>query len=195
MAEKIICRVVVEVLGKPREHIEKAMKGYIEKIKKDERYTITREDSAEMKKQESELWATFTELEMEMKDIQDMISFCFDYMPSVIEILEPTKLTLSDKGFSDFFNDLQARLHGVDMIAKQVKLENDGLKRTMNQLLKNYLTILLGKGDSTLEQLSKFTGVAEDKLGDYLDKLMDEGLVKMEKGVYSLNREKFEKNE
>ena len=170
------------------------MKGYIEKIKKDERYKVSREEFAEVKKQESDLWATFTELEMEIKNVQDLISFCFDYMPSIIEVLKPVKITLSDKGFSDFFNDLQARLHQVDMIAKQVKLENDSLKMNMGKLLRNYLTILLGKESLTLEQLSKFTGVVEEKLGDYLDNLIDEGLVKMEKGAYSLNKEKL-KNE
>lgn len=195
MPEKILCRVVIEVLGKPKEHIEQAIKSYIEKIKKDERYKILREEFAELKKQESELWATFTELEMEIKDVQDLIGFCFDYMPSVVEILKPSKLILSDKDFSDFFNDLQARLHQVDMVAKQVKMENDGLKVNMGKLLRNYLTVLLGKGDSSLKQLSRLTGVAEEKLGDYLDNLIDEGLVKMEKGVYSLNKEKLNKDE
>ena len=183
----ILCRTVIEVLGKPRGHIEKVMKEYVEKIKKDENYKVLREDFAEIKKQESELWATFTELEMEIKNVQDLISFCFDYMPSIIEIIKPTKIEMSDKDFSDFFNDLQARLHHVDMVAKQVKLENDGLKVNMGKLLKNYLTVLLRKGGLTLEQLSKFTGVQEGRLGDYLDRLLDKGVVRMEKGVYSLS--------
>jgi len=183
----------MEVLGKPKEHVEKAMKDYMERIKKDEKYKVLREEFAELKKQESDLWATFTEMEMEVGNVQDLINFCFDYMPSIIEILKPDKITLSDKGFSDFFNDLQARLHHVDMIAKQVKLENDNLKVNTGKLLRNYLVVLLGKGNFNLEQLSKFTGVQKDKLGDYIDKLLDEELVKMEKGVYSLNREKLGK--
>lgn len=193
MAEKILCRAIIEILGKPQEHVEKSMKDYVKKIKEDDKYKVKREESAEIKKQESELWATFTELEMEVENIQDLISFCFDYMPSIVEILEPEKMTLTDKDISIFFNDLQARLHSVDMVAKQVKLENDSLGANMAKLLKNYLTVLLGKGDLTLEQLSRFTGVKEETLGDYLDKLLDESLVKLEKGVYSLNEEKLVK--
>ncbi|MBR9683610.1 hypothetical protein GOV03_03650 [Candidatus Woesearchaeota archaeon] len=195
MSEKIMCRTVIEVLGKPREHIEEVIKGYIKKIKEDERFTVTREEFAEIKKQESELWATFAELEMEVEDIQHLISFCFDYMPSVLEILEPTKITLTDKGFSEFFNDLQAKLHGVDMVAKQVKMENDSLKMNMGKLLRNYLTILLGKNEMDIEQLRKFTGVKEDILGDYLDRLIDEKIVKMENGIYCLDSKKLVKNE
>jgi hypothetical protein len=194
MQDKIVSRVVIEVLGKPEEHVDKAMKGYIERLKKDKRYKILREEFAEVKKQESGLWSTFTELEMEVENMQDLIGFCFDYMPSMLEVLTPSKIELSDKGFSDFFNDLQARLHQVDMIAKQVKMENDSLKINMGKLLRNYLTVLLGKGEQTLEQLGRLTGVAEEKLGDYMDKLIDEGLVKLEKEIYSLNPEKLKEN-
>jgi DNA repair exonuclease SbcCD ATPase subunit len=195
MSDKILCRVVIEVLGKPKEHVEKAMQSYIEKIKKDEKLKVLREEFAEVKKQESEFWATFTELEMEIEDVQNLIGFCFDYMPSVVEILNPSKIEMSDKGFSDFFSDLQARLHQVDMVAKQVKMENNSLKMNMGKLLRNYLTILLGKNALTLEQLSRFTGVTKDILGDYLDKLLDEGLVRMENEIYSLNQEKLKKKE
>jgi hypothetical protein len=188
MTEKIACRAVIEVLGKPKEHVEKAIRSYVEKIKKDERYKILREEFAEIKKQESELWATFTELELEIRDVKDLISFCFDYMPSIIEILEPPKIEISDKDLSDFFNDLQARLHQVDMIAKQVKLENDSLKKNMRRLVRNYLIVLLGKGRLTLEQLSRLTGVQQDKLGDYLDQMIDEGLVELEEGIYHLKK-------
>ena len=186
---------MIEILGKPKEHVEKSMKDYLQKIKEDQRYKVLREEFAELKKQDDDLWATFTELEMELNEAQDMTSFCFDYMPSVIEIISPANLVISEKDLSDLFNDLQARLHQVDMIAKQLKMENDGLKLNMGRMLKNYLVVVLGRGDFDLEQLSKYTGVSEDKLGDYLDKMIDEGLVLMEKGIYSLNGEKLKKAE
>ena len=194
MVDKIICRAVIEVLGKPKEHVEKAMQEYIGNLKKDERFKINREDFAELKKQEDELWATFTELEMEVKEIKDVVSFCFEYMPSLIEIIEPDKITLTDKDFSDFFNDLQARLHQVDMIAKQVKLENEHSSMSVTKLLRNYLMMLLNERDLTLEQLSKFTGVKEELLGDYLDKLIDQKLLEMENGIYHLNKDQLIEN-
>jgi len=183
---------MIEVLGKPKEHVEQAIRTYIERIKKDERYQVQREEFAEVKKQESELWATFAELEIETKDLQHLISFCFDYMPAAIEILEPTKIELTDKECSDFFSDLQSKLHQVDMIAKQVKLENDHSNANLSKLLRNYLVILLGERNLTLEQLHKFTGMKEQVLGDFLDRLIDEGLIKMEEGIYRLNPERLD---
>ena len=191
MADKIVCRAVIEVLGKPKEHVEKAMQEYIGNLKKDERFKIIREDFAELKQQENDLWATFTELEMEVKEIKDVVSFCFEYMPSLIEIIEPDKITLTDKDFSDFFNDLQARLHQVDMIAKQVKLESEHSGMSLTKLLRNYLMMLLNERDLTLEELSKFTGIKDELLGDYLDKLIDQKILGMEKGVYHLNKEQL----
>ena len=195
MEDKIVCRAVIEVLGKPKEHVEKAMQDYIGNLKKDERFVIIREDFAELKKQEDEMWATFTELEMDVKEIKDVVSFCFEYMPSTIEIIEPDKITLTDQDFSDFFNDLQARLHQVDMVAKQVKLESEHSNVSMNKLLRNYVMILLNEQDLSLEQLSKFTGIKEDLLGDYLDELIDKKILEMENGMYHLNKEQLVKKE
>ncbi len=139
------------------------------------------------------MWATFTELEMEVREIKDVVSFCFEYMPSLIEVIEPDKITLTDQDFSDFFNDLQARLHQVDMVAKQVKLESEHSTAGLTKLLRNYLMVLLNEQDLTLEQLSKFTGIKEDLLGDYLDKLIDQKILEMENGVYHLNKDQLVK--
>ncbi len=191
MGNKIVCRAVIEVLGQPKEHVEKAMQEYIGNLKKDERYQIIREDFAELKKQDNNLWATFTEMEIEVKEIKDVVSFCFEYMPSLIEIIEPEKITLTDRDFSDFFNDLQARLHQVDMVAKQVKLESEHSNVSMNKLLRNYVVMLLNERDLSMEELSKFTGIKEEVLGDYLDGLVDQKILEMEKGVYHLNKEQL----
>ncbi|MEK6950215.1 MAG: hypothetical protein AABX13_00635 [Nanoarchaeota archaeon] len=185
----IAFRAVMEVLGKPKEHIEQALKEYIQQLKQDERYKITYEEFAETKPQEnSELWVTFAELEIQVKSIPDITSFCLDYMPSVIEILEPAEVKLSENQMTNFFNDLQAKLHQVDMVAKQVKMENDILKKSTGSLLRNYVQVLLSQRNLTSPQLSGLTGVEQDKLEDFLDKLIDEGLVDMKEGIYFLKK-------
>ncbi len=186
MEKKIILRSVIEVLGRPKEHVEASLKGYIDKLKADERYGVTSCEFAEIKEQaEQEAWATFAEVEMKVEKIEDITAFCFDYMPSMVEIIEPAEITFKDAEVSGFLNDLQAKLHQVDMVAKQVKMENDHLKRNMAALLKNYLMLLLSKKALSSIQLSSLTGVAEDKLEDYLDQLIDEGRVDLKGDLYS----------
>lgn len=178
-------RAIVEVLGKPREHVETSLSDYINKLKEDNNYTIIREEFAEAKKQDQqELWAVFTELEIKTSSFEKIINFCFDYMPSVMEIISPSSFILEDEQISAFLNDLQAKLHQVDMIAKQVKLENNHLNQNMRFLLKNYVLVMLDRANLDSEQLSKFTGVNRDILEDFLDQLIDEKVIDLKEGIY-----------
>lgn len=187
---EITFRTVMEILGKPQEHVEKSIKEYVEKLKKDEAYEILSVDFAEIKKQEKqELWASFAELEIKVKEVTQIVNFCIDYMPSLIEIIEPKELTFKDVELSQFLNDLQAKLHGIDMVAKQVKMENDMLKNNTAGLLKNYLTILLTQKEFTADQLAQLTGVKKDRLEDFLDQLIDEGKIDLKGEVYYLKKE------
>lgn len=184
----IVCRAVVEVLGKPKEHVKSSLQSYMEKLEGDERYTIKSKDIAEIKKQDEkqELWTMFAELEFECKRVEDIIAFCFDYMPSIIEILEPSELKFTDEETSHFLNDMQAKLFQVDMVAKQLTMQNNHLQTNMAGLMKNFLTVLLGNNKLTLKQLATLTGVPENKIGDYLDKLIDLGEVEQEGEHYNL---------
>ncbi len=189
MEKNIIFRAVIEVLGKPKEHVDKSLKGFINQLKENEEYSVISEDYAEIKKQEEqELWMGFAELEIKTAKIEQLTAFCFNYMPSLIEIIEPKELSISERDFSSFINDLQSKLHTVDMVAKQIKMENDHLKKNMAALMQNYLMVLLAKEAMTAEQISKLTGVKQDKLEDYLDILIDKEKVDLKEGRYHLKK-------
>ena len=189
MITNILFRAVIEVLGRPEEHVEKSLKGFVDKLKKDEDFKVDSEDYAEIKKQdEQDLWAGFAEIEASTNNVDNLIRFCFDYMPSMIEIIEPKELKLTEMDVSHFLNSLQARLHNIDMIAKQVKFENNQLNKNMAGLLRNYLLVLLSSKGFDANQLSKLTGVNQDKLEDYLDKLIDEGRIELKDGIYSAKK-------
>ncbi len=190
MEKKILFRAVIEVLGKPQEHVEKSIREYVEKLKGSKEFEVVSEEFAEIKKQDKgELWATFAELEIRTDKIDNLTGFCFDYMPSLIEVIEPTEMKVSDQEFSSFLNDLQAKLHQIDMFAKQMRVENSHLRRNMGGLLKNYLTVLLSKGNLSSKQLAGLTGINEEKLGDFLDQLIDSGKVELKDGIYSLKKD------
>ncbi|MFH1396131.1 MAG: hypothetical protein ABIG93_01910 [archaeon] len=186
----IVCRAVIEVLGKPKEHVESSLQKYLEKLEADEKYTIKTKDVAEIKKQdgEQELWTIFAEIEFESKKVEDVISFCFDYMPSIIEVLEPSELKYKAEEVSNFLNDMQAKLFQVDMVAKQLTMQNSHLQKNMAGLMKNFLLVLLGKNKLTLKQLVAFTGVPEKSLGDYLDKLIDTEKIELDGEHYYLKQ-------
>ncbi len=193
MGKKILFRAVVEVLGKPKEHVDSTLKGYLKKLKENSKYEVLKEDLAELKQhEESELWMAFAELEIKTSGVTEIIDFCFDYMPSLIEIIEPEELQLDSLMVSSFLNDMQAKLHGVDMLAKQMKIENQLTNQSLARLLNNYVTLLLQNHNLSSEQLSKLTGMNIDILEDYLDKMIDEGKVDLKEGIYFLKEAEIE---
>ena len=181
----IRCRAIIEVLGKPKEHVEKSIKEYVEHIKKDSELVVLNEDYSEVKEQ-GNLWSQFVELELVIKGTFKLIAFCFDYMPSSIEVLKPDHLIMTNPELSNFLNDLQARLHSVDMTVKKLKAENDFLKLNMNAILHNAILVCLNGRKFNMEQLSKITGVEKKELEIFVEKLVNDNKIKKENDMYSL---------
>ena len=181
----IRCNIIIEVLGKPKEHVEDSLKQYIEHIKEDSELVVISEKYSEIKEQ-GQLWSKFVELELVVKGTNKLISFCFEYMPSSIEVIKPEQLILTNNEISNFFNDLQARLHNVDMVVKQLNAENNLLKLNMNAIIHNAILICLKVSKLSLEQLSQVTGVDKKELEIFIEKLIKENKIKKEDNTYSL---------
>lgn len=183
--QQIRFRTIIEILGKPKEHVEESLKKYVEQIKNDGNFMLLKEDYVPAE-QKGKLFSTFAELEIVSKSLPAMIGFCFDYMPSTMEIIKPEELKLKMTDLSSMLIDLQARLHKVDMVAKSFKIENDFIKRNMNALTRNLVLLLLKSKNLNLQDLSKFTGINEKELEPFLETLIKDNKIKKEEGVYSL---------
>ncbi len=181
----IRCRTIIEVLGKPKEYVEDSIKKYIEHIKEDSELVILHEEYSDTKEQ-GKLYSKFVELELVIKGTAKLIGFCFEYMPSSIEVLKPEHLIQTNSELSNFLNDLQARLHNVDMIVKQLKAENDFLRKNMNAVVHNAIMICLKISKLSLEQLSQITGIDKKELEQFVEKLLKENKIKKENDLYSL---------
>ena len=181
----IRCRTILEILGKPKEHVEKTIKDYINDIKEDSNLIILNESFAEAKQQEG-MWSTFAEIEMVVKGIPKLVSFCFDYMPSSIEIIKPEELMLKNRHISDMVNDLQAKLHTVDMTVKKLRVENDFLKRNMTTSFQNAIAVLLKMREMDADELSNFTGIPKEEIGIIIEELVKNNKIKKEENKYKL---------
>jgi hypothetical protein len=181
----IRCKIIIEILGKPKEHVEKTLRMYVDKIKDDSDLTVLNSRFADAQEKDN-LWATFVELELVIKGIQKLIAFCFDYMPSSVEIIKPEEFSMKKSTVENMLNDLQARLHTVDMIVKQQRNENEFLKKNLNKSVSNVILISLASGSLNKEKLSKVTGIHDKELQILLDKLIKENKISKENELYSL---------
>ncbi len=118
-------------MGSPKEHVEKAIKTVVEKLKKEDNVKLTKEDISKTAKIK-EFWSTFAEVEIEIENIARLFDICFDYMPSSVEILEPEKIDLKSEYITDLLNDLLAKLHRYDMLVKNLNAQNFVLKKKLN---------------------------------------------------------------
>ncbi|HLC64796.1 MAG TPA: hypothetical protein VJI46_01580 [Candidatus Nanoarchaeia archaeon] len=182
----IRAKAIIEVLGKPKEHVEKAIRAYVEKIKTDGGFVILKEDYADAE-EKSALWSTFVELDMVAGSITELIGFCFDYMPSSIDIIKPEYFTISSRELNAVMNDLQAKLHNVDMVAKNRAAETDFLKRNLKTMTENTIALILAYKNCSLDEISSILKIEREELVPIVDGMEKNDKVKKEGEKYSLH--------
>lgn len=180
------CRAIIEVMGKPKEHVESSIKKYVEQIKGNPELIIVKDKYEPIKEIEG-LFSTFVELEMAVKNITAFVGFCFDYMPSSIEIIRPERLVIMNNEMSGFLNDLQARLHNTDMLLKRLTAESDVLKKNLHNSFINVISILLSvKGKLSLEEIARFSGIEKNQLEKFLSNMAKNNKVKKDGDKFAL---------
>ncbi|MBU3913538.1 MAG: hypothetical protein KKB21_01345 [Nanoarchaeota archaeon] len=135
MAEKIQAVMIFEILGKPPEYINETLSGIIEKMGGEKGVSITSKKIHEPKPVEnSEVFTSFAEVEAEVEGLQRLMTILFAYMPAHIEILAPSELRLKNFDFCASCNDILAKLHNYDGVAKTMLYERNNLLNQLNQL-------------------------------------------------------------
>ncbi len=147
MAEKaIIARMIIEVLGSPKEHVEETIRQVIKKLESEKGIRLINQKTYETEEQkDTKLWSTFSEVEFSPEDLKKLMELCFDYMPSSIEIIEPAGMNMDSGDISDLLNDLLSRLHKYDMILKNMHAENMVMKHDIELIKKAARTAIENK--------------------------------------------------
>ena len=115
--------VVIEILGKPMEYIQQILRTMLDKMKKETMFEIVKEKTAEPREHEG-YFTTFVDLEIVIKDMNALQEFIFAYLPSSVEIVNPTELNMSLNDANTLFNNMAARLHTYDDFTKKLKVAN-----------------------------------------------------------------------
>lgn len=188
--DMITFRAILEVLGAPKEHVEKSIALFVDNIKNNENYTVLSEEIHPAEDaEEKDMFVTFAELEMETERLSNIANFCFDFMPSSIEIIEPERLTYLAGDLSNFFNDLQAKLHDLDMTAKQFRVQNSNLKNNSVKLLRNMVLLALRyEGPLSVEKLGERVGIPADQLRPILEKTEKQGYITSSDQGYTIKK-------
>ena len=134
--KKIKALLILEIIGRPPEHVIATLNEIIGKINAEKGVTISNKKIKEpvLVKDQKDLYITFAEIEVELKEILYLPILIFKYMPSNIEIFEPEAITLNTAGWNDIFNEFTRRLHEYDEIARVLDFQNKELQEKLKEL-------------------------------------------------------------
>lgn len=133
--QKVTAMIVIEVLGRPKEHLVKTLEEIKGKIDAEKGVKVTDFDIKEptVAKDRKDLFTTFAEIELEADHIQTLSIIAFKYMPAHIEILEPENLRITNNQYADTLSEIIRRLHKYDELLRVMQVEKRILEKKLNE--------------------------------------------------------------
>lgn len=130
----IRCSVMLEILGKPADYIDEIMRKVVSTMEGEANITVLDKKFNEPKEVENGLFSTFSELELLMKNMATAMEFILSYMPSHIEIIEPSEMKFGMLDANEFLNRFAGKVHQYDEVLKRTDIENVMLKNKIAEL-------------------------------------------------------------
>lgn len=161
--------MIVEMAGRPAEHLTESLEKHVnilrkvkdikvEKIEVSEARIIERKDNEKAE----DMFTAFAECEFEIPSFSRLAETMFDFMPSSVEVIEPSSVELDTFEATGLLNNISGRLHRYDDIAKiageKIRLMDEQLKiakKILND--KDKRIAELEKGIKTSKKVKKKT--------------------------------------
>ncbi len=112
----IKARFILEVVGSPAELVTKTLNNIVDSIK--EVFSVEDVYIDKPEKKGKNLFSSFVELVITFDNIQAFFGFMLYYTPSVVEIIEPYKLSISAGELENISNDIMSKVHEIDKMLK-----------------------------------------------------------------------------
>ena len=134
MAQKIRAILILEVAGRPKEHVAETIITHVGELEKAKGVEMLRKVISDPKEVEAdgmetgrEMFSCFAEVEIEVIDFSRLTELIFDFFPSSVEIVDPANINLNSQEATTFINNLSGRLHRYDEIAKISQMQSHQL--------------------------------------------------------------------
>jgi hypothetical protein len=157
--------MIIEMAGRPEKHLTESLEKHVgvlrevkdaevHEIKVSEPRALARgegsADSGERDKEGEEMFTAFAECDFEIPSFARLSETMFDFMPSSVEVIEPSSVEMDATEATDLLNNISGRLHRYDEIAK---IAGERL-RQMDAQLKAMQAALIER-DKTIGKLKK----------------------------------------
>jgi len=144
--KKIRVAFILEILGRPPEHISKILAELVEQLGTEKGIKVISSDIHQPKKiegqkeetkevtVEAELYTAFASIEIEVEELSNLLVILFKYMPSHLEFISPERLEVSNTELRDLLIDILSRMHRYDEITRTVIEEKNILENQLRMI-------------------------------------------------------------
>ncbi len=126
-----VIRSIIEVLGYPEEHVNAVTENVVKKLKSENGIQVLKENVNKAEKVKDTIHASMIEVELKINDYSKLINFCYDYLPSSIEVIDTEKIAVSAREFTNGLNDMLVKLHQYNLTTNNILTQ---LEKTKNQI-------------------------------------------------------------
>jgi hypothetical protein len=133
--QKITVAMIIEVAGRPPEYLENSLKIHLDKLNniKDVRLISSKIAEPRLIETEKDLYTCFGEVEVEVLGMAKLMDLIFDFMPSSVEIINPSEIEFNCQEATMFANDMAGRLHKYDEVAKIARMQVQQLSQQLQR--------------------------------------------------------------
>lgn len=133
--QKIQIRFILEVLGRPAEHVKEVTQGIVQRIANEKNIKIIEQEIHEPVpvKEAENLFTTFVEITAEIENLATYFGIIFTYFPSNIEIISPDKVVFNIKDINEIGAALVSRVHEYETVVKKLMHNTEILTKQLEQ--------------------------------------------------------------
>ena len=134
--EQISAKFILEILGRPAEHLTTALEELIAKIGTEKGIVLVSKKinkPTPVEKAEN-LWTAFADIELKFETLPHFFNAVMTYMPAHVEVFDPESLKFNTFQLNELANFVVAKLHNYDALAKRLMGEREILIRKLEHL-------------------------------------------------------------
>ena len=134
--EKVKANLIIEIMGRPPEHIKEALNTLVIKMGSEKGVNILDKKYHEPKpvKETKNLFTAFAEVNVEFDSLEIFFTIIMIYMPSNVEVYEPERFKLNAAEINSLGNHLVSKLHRYEEITKRALMERNILLQQLEYL-------------------------------------------------------------
>lgn len=134
--EKISAKFIIEILGRPAEHLMSSLTDLVAKIGTEKGVSVVSKTINKPKPVEKtdNLWTAFADVELTFDKVPLFFNTIMTYMPAHVEVFDPETLKFNTFELNELANFIVGRLHNYDALAKRLMSEREILIRKLEHL-------------------------------------------------------------